>query len=398
MAIHSVSEVNRYLKELLSNEPLLHGMMVQGEISNFRQYPSGHCYFSLKDAEASIHCVMFRSRAQYLRFLPTDGLSVIASGSISVFERDGVYQLYVDALIPQGQGDLALALQQLKEKLTNEGLFDRELKKSLPRFPKKIGIVTSPAGAVLRDIYHVSKRRWPGVQLVLYPAQVQGEGSAEQIAAGIRFFNESYPVDTLIVGRGGGSMEDLWSFNEEIVVRAIYASKIPVISAVGHETDYTLADLAADVRAATPSQAAELAVPDREELLRRVQRLLNDIQTLSRQAVTLKAQRLHKSLASRALQRPETLLAERQQHFDRVWERLQHLMQAQLTQKQHRLRLSLQKLDLLNPAHVLANGYAIVTREQQLVTKVGEMKAGDRLTLHLQDGTAEVQVLDGKER
>ena len=261
MAVHSVSDVNRYLKDLLAGEPLLQGISVRGEISNFKQYPSGHCYFTLKDTNSALKCVMFRSRAQYLRFLPQNGMQVVAGGSIAVYERDGVYQLYVDNLIPEGTGDLALAFEQLKEKLAAEGLFDPARKQPLPAFPKKIGVVTSSAGAVLRDIYRVSKRRWPGIQLVLYPVQVQGEGAAEQIARGIDFFAEEYAVDVIIAGRGGGSMEDLWAFNEEPVVRAIAACPVPLISAVGHETDFTLADFAADVRAATPSQAAELAVP-----------------------------------------------------------------------------------------------------------------------------------------
>lgn len=394
MAIHSVSEVNRYLKDLLSNEPVLHGMMVQGEISNFKRYPSGHCYFSLKDEKSAIKCVMFRSRAQYLRFLPTNGLNVIASGSISVYERDGVYQLYVDSLTPKGQGDLSLAYEQLKEKLTNEGLFAQELKKPLPVFPEKIGVVTSPAGAVLRDIYHVSKRRWPQIQLVLYPVQVQGEGAAEQIAAGIRFFNENYPVDVMIAGRGGGSMEDLWAFNEEIVVRAIYASDIPVISAVGHETDFTLADFAADVRAATPSQAAELAVPDRSELWRYVTGLISNLQNLTQSGLQAKKQHLEQILARPVLQQPITLLNERRQRLDYLTERLQELTSQRLREKQHEVQMALQRLDLLSPTHVLQHGYAMVQKDGAIVSRVQDLQKNDELTLRLQDGTARVKVLD----
>ncbi|MBQ2136638.1 MAG: exodeoxyribonuclease VII large subunit, partial [Selenomonas sp.] len=240
MAVHSVSEVNRYIKELLAREPVLSGMQVRGEISNYKQYPSGHCYFTLKDASSALKCVMFRSRAQYLRFKPENGMQVVAGGSLSVYERDGVYQLYVDSLMPEGTGDLAVAFEQLKKKLSAEGLFAEERKRPLPAFPKKIGVVTSSAGAVLRDIYRVSKRRWPAVQLVLYPVQVQGTEAAGQIARGIEFFSRTYPVDVIIAGRGGGSMEDLWAFNEEVVVRAIAAAQVPVISAVGHETDFTL--------------------------------------------------------------------------------------------------------------------------------------------------------------
>ena len=247
MGIHNVSEVTNYIKRMFQREPVL-GCIHRGELSNFRCYASGHCYFTLKDAASAIKCVMFRSRAQGLRFRPENGMQVVVSGSISVYERDGVYQLYADHMMPEGAGDLALAFEQLKARLASEGLFDDAHKQPLPRFPKRIGIVTSISGAVLRDIYHVSKRRWPAVQLVLRPVLVQGEEAAAQIAAAIAFFNEKYPVDVLIVGRGGGSMEDLWAFNEEPVVRAIYASKIPVISAVGHETDFTLADFASDQR------------------------------------------------------------------------------------------------------------------------------------------------------
>ena len=318
MAIHSVSEVNNFIKQLLASTPILSSIMVRGEISNFKCYASGHCYFTLKDASSALKCVMFRSRAQHLRFQPVNGLSVIASGNIAVYERDGVYQLYVDSLVPEGKGDLALAYEQLKNRLAAEGLFAKERKKALPQFPKKIGVVTSLSGAVLRDIYHVTKRRWPAVQLVLYPVQVQGEFSAKQVALAIEFFNTKYAVDVMIVGRGGGSMEDLWSFNEEVVVRAIAASKIPIISAVGHETDFSLADFAADVRAATPSQAAELAVPDRDELKRYVVRMQRQLAQMARRELNERRLRLQACQKNKLLQRPELLLADRRQRLDNL--------------------------------------------------------------------------------
>ena len=227
--IHNVSDVTRFIKNVLDHESLLQNVMVRGEISNFKRYPSGHCYFVLKDAQASLTCVMFRRWADNLLFSPENGMQAVAGGNISVYERDGAYQLYVETVIPDGGGALAAAYEQLKARLMDEGLFDEGRKKPLPPFPKTIGIVTSPAGAVLRDIFRVAKRRWPGIRLVLYPALVQGDDSAPQIAEGITFFNEKYPVDVLIVGRGGGSAEDLWSFNEELVVRAVAASHIPVI-------------------------------------------------------------------------------------------------------------------------------------------------------------------------
>lgn len=258
----SVSEVNQYLKQLLESQSDLHHIPVLGEVSNFKRYASGHCYFTLKDEKSALKCVMFKSSAVRLSFTPQNGEKVVALGSISVYERDGVYQLYVSAMRRQGIGDLMQAYEALKEKLTKEGLFDESRKKPLPRLPRAIGIITSPSGAAVHDIITVSRRRNKGVKLILYPASVQGEEAAGEIVHAIDFFQRNHLADLLIVGRGGGSIEDLWAFNEEPVVRAIAASKIPIISAVGHETDVTLSDFAADARAATPSQAAEFAVID----------------------------------------------------------------------------------------------------------------------------------------
>ena len=389
MAVYSVSDVTRYIKSLLSQEQALQHLMVRGEISNFRCYPSGHCYFTLKDAASTLKCVLFSSRAQRLRFQPVNGLQVVATGNITVYEKDGAYQLLVDTLLPEGTGDLALAYEQLKEKLQAEGLFDQAHKQSLPRFPHRIGVVTSSAGAVLRDIYHVISHRWPAAQIVLYPVQVQGEGSAEQVAAGIEFFNRRHreqPVDVLIAGRGGGSMEDLWSFNEEIVVRAIYASKIPIISAVGHETDFTLADFAADVRAATPSQAAELAVPDRSELVRYVDSLSARLVQITKRQLQNKRLRLNAALQSTALRAPQQLLAERRQRLDKASLRLQQLMEAALKQRRHRLELALGKLDMLSPVHVLRRGYGLIEHGNSIVTSVKQIKPGDELVLTFKDG------------
>ena len=393
MAVHSVSDVNRYLKDLLAGEPLLQGISVRGEISNFKQYPSGHCYFTLKDTNSALKCVMFRSRAQYLRFLPQNGMQVVAGGSIAVYERDGVYQLYVDSLIPEGTGDLALAFEQLKEKLAAEGLFDPARKQPLPAFPKKIGVVTSSAGAVLRDIYRVSKRRWPGIQLVLYPVQVQGEGAAEQIARGIDFFAEEYAVDVIIAGRGGGSMEDLWAFNEEPVVRAIAACPVPLISAVGHETDFTLADFAADVRAATPSQAAELAVPDRSEVMRQVENLTGQLTRQVQRELALRRQRLEGLLNSRVMREPQSMLAERRQRLDFLLAGLQRTAKVELQSKQHKLGLILNRLAAINPAAVLGRGYGIVTKQDKLVSSIQTVEIDDELQLTFTDGHVQAKVL-----
>lgn len=394
MAIHSVSEVNNFIKQLLASTPILSSIMVRGEISNFKCYASGHCYFTLKDASSALKCVMFRSRAQHLRFQPVNGLSVIASGNIAVYERDGVYQLYVDSLAPEGKGDLALAYEQLKNRLAAEGLFAKERKKALPKFPKKIGVVTSLSGAVLRDIYHVTKRRWPAVQLVLYPVQVQGEFSAKQVALAIEFFNTKYAVDVMIVGRGGGSMEDLWSFNEEVVVRAIAASKIPIISAVGHETDFSLADFAADVRAATPSQAAELAVPDRDELKRYVVRMQRQLAQMARRELNERRLRLQACQKNKLLQRPELLLADRRQRLDNLIRKLRQCLDENITVKNHQLSLALEKLSVLNPAKTLQRGFALVEHGGKIVTRVQEVKKGDKLQLTFSDGKVSVVAAD----
>ena len=394
MAIHSVSEVNNFIKQLLASTPILSSIMVRGEISNFKCYASGHCYFTLKDASSALKCVMFRSQAQHLRFQPVNGLSVIVSGNIAVYERDGVYQLYVDSLAPEGKGDLALAYEQLKNRLAAEGLFAKDRKKALPQFPKKIGVVTSLSGAVLRDIYHVTKRRWPAVQLVLYPVQVQGEFSAKQVALAIEFFNTKYAVDVMIVGRGGGSMEDLWSFNEEVVVRAIAASKIPIISAVGHETDFSLADFAADVRAATPSQAAELAVPDRDELKRYVVRMQRQLAQMARRELNERRLRLQACQKNKLLQRPELLLADRRQRLDNLISKLRQCLDENITVKNHQLSLALEKLSVLNPAKTLQRGFALVEHGGKIVTRVQEVKKGDKLQLTFSDGKVSVVAAD----
>ena len=387
MAIHGVSEVNRFIKGLLQGEPALRRLMVRGELSNFKVYASGHAYFTLKDATSALKCVMFRSRAQYLRFRPENGQSVIVSGGISVYERDGVYQLYVDSLAPEGQGALAQALAQLKARLAAEGLFDEAHKQPLPFFPRRIGVVTSISGAVLRDIYHVSKRRDPSVQLVLKPVQVQGEGAAAQIADAIRFFNEKVPVDVLIVGRGGGSMEDLWAFNEEVVIRAVYASRIPIISAVGHETDFTLADDAADVRAATPSQAAELAVPDTQGLRQHVQSLAIRLQQAALHTISRKRDALAYAMERPVLEHPaEALLAPRQQALDQAIERFQRAAKTCLGTKQQAMDDAMKRLELLSPVHVMRRGYAVIERENAPVTRAAQVHAGDVLTLRFADG------------
>ena len=397
MTVHSVSDVTRYIKGLFEGEAILSDILIRGEVSNFKRYPSGHCYFTLKDAGASMKCVMFNGYARNLRFTPENGMQVIAGGSVSVYERDGVYQLYVNSLTPEGAGALAVAFEQLKEKLYAEGLFDEEHKQPLPRFPKRIGIVTSSAGAVLRDIHKVAKRRWPNVQLILHPVLVQGTEAAGQIAAAICFFNEKYPVDVLIVGRGGGSAEDLWAFNEEPVVRAIYASRIPVISAVGHETDTTLADFVSDRRAATPSQAAEFAVPDAGELKQYVAGLLARLHAGRRRATEQQRNRL-RALTERPWRRnPTLLLAGSAQRTDRATERLHRAVKEGRTDARHRLELLLKRLELLNPVQILYRGFSTVEKGGKAVSRAKDLSVGDHLKITFADGKISA-VVESKEK
>ena len=361
----SVTEVNQYLKQLLESQSDLHHIPVLGEVSNFKRYASGHCYFTLKDEKSALKCVMFKSSAAHLSFTPRNGEKVVALGSISVYERDGVYQLYVSAMRRQGIGDLMQAYEALKEKLTKEGLFDESRKKPLPRLPRAIGIITSPSGAAVHDIITVSRRRNKGVKLILYPASVQGEEAAGEIVHAIDFFQRNHLADLLIVGRGGGSIEDLWAFNEEPVVRAIAASKIPIISAVGHETDFTLSDFAADARAATPSQAAEFAVID-------VAAYRNGIAFYWDKAAKLLEKKIH----------------ENAQLADSLQQELTQAMEAELDAKKHRLSLMAAKLSALSPLTVLSRGYTITTAAgHRAVQCVSDVSAGDTIRTIVADGT-----------
>lgn len=392
MTVHSVSALTQYIKSMFQSEGLLRNVSVEGELSNYKMYASGHCYFTLKDETASLKGVMFKSRARLLRFQPENGMKVVATGEVSVYERDGAYQLYVERLLPVGAGELSVAFEQLKARLAAEGLFNEEHKKPLPPFPRMIGIVTSLSGAVLRDIYRVSKRRDANVRLVLYPTLVQGEGAAAEIAAAIRFFNEKYPVDLLIVGRGGGSAEDLWAFNEEPVVRAIYDSVIPVISAVGHETDTTLSDYASDVRAATPSQAAELAVPETAALIRRIGECEMRLQKAVKSRLYYERERVER-LGGFFLKRPpQVLLAERRQRLDMAAEALAHGMRRALLEKQHAFQVAAEKLEMLNPLQVIRRGYSVVEKDGAAVRSVKELVAGDGILVRLADGSFDAVV------
>ncbi|WP_302220981.1 exodeoxyribonuclease VII large subunit [Acidaminococcus timonensis] len=396
--IYTVSEVNRVLKGLIRQEPELANLQIQGEVSNFRQYPSGHCYFALKDGKTLLKCVMFAGSARRLKQLPQNGDQVLGVGRIDLYERDGAIQFYVDMLMPLGAGSLMVAYEQLKQKLSAEGLFDESRKKPLPAYPKTVGIVTSPAGAAVRDIINVSGRRDPSVKLLLYPVKVQGTEAPPEIVHGIQFFNRHKLADVLIVGRGGGSMEDLWAFNDERVVRAIAASEIPVISAVGHEIDFTLSDFAADLRAPTPSAAAELAVPERSgdrellaKLVRRLERAM-DVKLSSSETA------LERLTEEWGLTHPERLWESASQALDTLDRRLELAARDKLTKKEQKLQLLATKLTALDPYAVLRRGYTITENDRgQVVRNAAQLQPGDTLVTRFTEGTAVSTVAAVKE-
>lgn len=396
--IYSVSELTHYIKTILERDQRLGSLLVRGELSNYKRHQSGHCYFTLKDGSSVIRGVMFRSRAQFLKFEPRDGMKIIAGGHIAVFERDGQYQLYAEQLIPDGVGELSLAYAQLKDKLTREGLFEESRKQPLPLLPKTVGVITSPTGAAVRDIITVSKRRCPGVSLVLYPVHVQGAEAPPEICHAIDVFNRLYPVDVLIVGRGGGSLEELWAFNDERVVRAVAASAIPVVSAVGHETDFTLSDFAADRRAATPSQAAELVVPDVQELGRFITALTVTLETRVKNLLHKRKQHLEMLQKTRVLRSPHDMLTARQQMLDGQTERLLQAFRSVFADKQQAFQLAAEKLNVLNPLAVLARGFSVTRKpDGTVIRRVGDIQPGDRVEIVLRDGTLGAHVTHKEE-
>ena len=383
----TVTEINNYIKSLVDNEPQLRNVQIVGEISNFKRYPSGHCYFTLKDSGAVLKCVMFRGKAMSMKFEPQNGDTVLAIGRITVYERDGVYQLYTDMLIEQGVGDLMVAYEKLKAKLEAEGLFSSERKQAIPMNPKTVGIITSPVGAAVRDVITVSRRRNRGIKLLLYPVKVQGEGASTEIARAINFFNKHNLADVLIVGRGGGSIEELWAFNEEQTVRAVASSAIPVISAVGHETDFTLCDFAADVRAATPSQAAELAVADAEGYILQVENLQRRLKHFMQARLEQEEYRLDRASNSWALKDPERLFADGALRTDAAYNKLLTKMDSLLKECAHKFELQAALLDNLSPLSVLARGYSVTqTEDFKVVTSTQQVRWGEELVTTVADG------------
>ena len=383
----TVTEINNYIKSLLDGEATLRNVQIVGEVSNFKRYPSGHCYFTLKDSGAVLKCVMFRGKAMSMKFEPQNGDTVLAIGRITVYERDGVYQLYTDMLLPQGVGDLMVAYEKLKAKLEAEGLFASERKQALPVNPKTVGIITSPVGAAVRDVITVSRRRNRGIKLLLFPVKVQGEGAAKEIARAISFFNKHNLADVLIVGRGGGSIEELWAFNEEETVRAVAASAIPIVSAVGHETDFTLCDFAADKRAATPSQAAELAVADAEGYIMMVENLSRRCRHLMTTRLEQEEYRLDRAKNSWALKDPERIFAEGALRTDAAYTKLVSKMDSLLKQSRHSFELQAARLDNLSPLAVLARGYSVTQKEDyKVVTSIEQVRWGEELITTVGDG------------
>ena len=385
--VYSVSQVNKLIKSLIEDERRFANIQVRGEISNFKRYSSGHCYFTLKDAGGVLKAVMFKFVARTLRFEPQNGDTVIAVGRISVYERDGVYQLYTDLLIPEGTGDLMLAFEQLKQKLMAEGLFDESRKKALPVNPKTVGIITSPSGAAVRDLITVSRRRNSGIKILLYPVRVQGKEAPGEIAHAIEFMNRNKLAEVLIVGRGGGSIEELWAFNEEQTVRAIAASEIPVVSAVGHETDFTLADFAADKRAATPSQAAEIVVADANAYINYVLELEKRCKNIMLKRLTTAETTLERLQSSWTLANPQRLLESRMQRYDFAAAKLKQNFSAALTDRQHKCGVLAAKLDALSPLTVLARGYSVTENvDGKVIRSIDEVRWGDEITTQVGDG------------
>ena len=394
----SVTEVNEYLKMLLDGDRILSDVCVCGEISNFKLYASGHAYFSLKDETGLLRAVLFRSYASRLPFLPQDGMHVIVHGRISVYGTNGQYQLYADSLQPDGAGTLAMRFEQLRRKLAAEGLFDEERKRPLPRMPMRIGVITSPSGAAIHDIINILKRRFPVAKVILYPAQVQGAEAPEQLIAGLACFAAARSVDVIILGRGGGSAEDLWAFNDEELARAVAASPIPVISAVGHESDFTICDFVADCRAPTPSAAAELAVPDRTELLTALSGAAARMQGLLLRRIGQEKRMLQQIASAGVFLHPEQLTDVCRMRLMNTEEALERAVTKLLSEKRRLAESAAGKLEALSPLAVLARGYAAVSKDGKNVFRAEALAPGDLFRVRFADGAVTASVAEREEK
>lgn len=396
--ILSVTQVNEHIRRMMDAEPLLSTIAVRGEVSNYKVYPSGHHYFTIKDDGAALKCVIFKSSAEKMKFRPENGMQIIAMGRISVYPRDGAYQLYCSAMVLDGVGDLYAAFEQLKNKLAAQGLFDLMHKKPLPKYPGTIGIITSSAGAAIHDMLRILRKRYPLTLVRLLPVRVQGGEAPGEIVAAIRYANRYKLADLLIVGRGGGSIEDLWAFNDERVAHAIYNSQIPVISAVGHEPDVTISDFVADLRAATPSNAAELAVPDREALYQQLDSMSLSMKTAVSRQLKMATKQLTMLSASPALQSPYEYINQRKKSLQLLQSRLVAAQNKHLAKARQRFTGTTAKLDAMSPLKVLSRGYTIATKDGgEVVRTVKQLTVGDNLQVIMSDGTLETTVNQIKE-
>ncbi len=394
-AVLTVAQLNAYVKQLIDADKLLANVWIKGEISNFtNHYKTEHFYFTLKDPDSLIRAVMFKSAASKLKFLPENGMKVIVHGRISAFVRDGQYQIYIDSMEPDGVGSLYIAFEQLRRKLEAEGLFSPTRKRPLPKIPTRIGIITSPTGAAVRDMINIAGRRFPYAKLTLFPSLVQGPDAPAQLIAGIKFFNAAraanskFNVDVIIIGRGGGSIEDLWAFNDETLARTVAASEIPVISAVGHETDFTICDFAADVRAPTPSAAAELAVPDTAELLRKVKNIVSHMELALTKSLSQRRGALSQLAQSRALTSPQNFIDDKRMALFSLASRLEQEMKLGLTDKRGKFASLTASLEALNPMSVISRGYSAVFDDSgKLIKSVKQLDRGDRFTFRTVDGS-----------
>ena len=389
----TVGQLNLFIKDILGQIPILNDVRIKGEISNFKHHSSGHMYMSLKDETGVLRAVMFRGSAMTLKFKPENGMQVIAEGRVSVYERDGQYQLYINSMEQDGKGNLYQQFEKLKAKLQAEGLFDQSVKKPVPKFPKRVGVVTAPTGAAVRDIINILSRRFPFCDICLYPAFVQGDGAAESICRAIGYFNDQKAADVLIVGRGGGSIEDLWAFNEEIVARAIFASKIPVISAVGHETDFTIADFVADLRAPTPSAAAELAVPSEEELAVKFKDTEMRLKIAAKKVLENRHLLLKIYADKQVLKDPVSKISEKGIYLDHLTKLFENAAQGSLNKKQQELGLVISRLDTLSPLATLGRGYSVAKDGGgKIIKSIEDVKTGDFISIIVKDGEIDATV------
>lgn len=390
----TVTDLNKYIKGRIDNDEMLNNVLVKGEISNFKNHYTGHMYFTLKDENSLIKCVMFKTYTTHLSFMPKDGMKVIVLGGVSVFERDGVYQIYAKAMKEDGLGNLYVAYEELKNKLSNEGLFDEKYKKPIPFMPKTIGVLTSNTGAVIRDIINVSTRRNPNVNIRLYPVPVQGSGAGEKIAEGIEFMNKNKLADVLIIGRGGGSIEDLWPFNEEVVARAMFNSEIPIISAVGHETDFTIADFVADLRAPTPSAAAELAVANIDDVRENLRAYNNRYKVSLKKKIELMKMSYEKCMTRQAFKNPTQKINEQYMLIDMKVKSLQNSILLKIKEDKTKFVKEVAKLDALSPLKTLTRGYSIISKQDGRIAKeVRDLSQGEKVSIRLSDGKVDAQVL-----